>query len=101
MKACVRGSSTRARSCQDNAEICEFMCATSKTGGRAGADDLTRLAAHILEPVRQVAGEVIRLPRRKHARDPGERQLDATLHHDAALLAPMRKHFVAGLGPRR
>src|SRR5882724_13394432 len=101
MNACVRGSSTLARSCQDKADICEFMRVASKTGRRAGADDLTRLAPDVPEAMRQVAGEVVGLSCRKDARDARQSELDATLHHDAGLFATMCEHLVARLRARR
>src|SRR5689334_9894348 len=70
---------------------------TSETRRSAGADDLTRLAADVPEPVRQVAREVIRFTCRKHARDTRKRELDASFHDDPALFATMREHFITCL----
>ncbi len=67
----------------------------------AGADDLTRFTANVLEPMRQVARKVVRLARLQHTRDAGNRKLNATLHDDATLFAPVSEHLIARFRPRR
>src|ERR1700746_4090269 len=98
MKAWVRNSSVRARSCQETGAGCACMRAFSEGRWGAGADDLTRLAPDIAEAMGQLTRKIIGLAGPEHACGSSDGELDAAADHDAALLAPMRQHLLAGRG---
>src|SRR5580704_19144424 len=103
MKAWVRNSSARARSCQEIGAGCAFMGGLDPSEGRrsAGADDLTRLASDIAEAMRQLAGEIVSLPGTEHARGAADGELDAPADHDPGFLAAMCQHLLLRGGSRR
>src|SRR5215469_497329 len=104
MKAWVRISSLRARSCQETDSGLAFMtCGYASLQGRGGtgADDLTRLTSDVAEAVRELAGEIIGLSGPEHARDAAYGELDASTDHHARLLAAARQHVLGGRGPGR
>src|SRR5262249_12465831 len=73
---------------------------TSKARGRAGAYDLTCLTPDIAEPVRQLAGEVVRLARPKDTCCTTYCELDATSNHHATFFATMNDHLITCAGSR-
>src|SRR6185437_12163851 len=106
MKAFVRISSERARSCQEMvsglAAMISLVTAVrgrrSEARWRAGADDLTGLAPRIAKAVRELAGEVVRFA---GAKDPGRsayRELNAPANHHAAFLATVDDHLITRAG---
>src|SRR6516164_3953371 len=104
MKAWVRNSSRRARSCQEtDSAVALIVSAASLSEGRwgTGTDDLTRLASDVAEAVRELAGEIIGLSGPEHARDAAHGELDASADHHARLLAAVRQHVFGGRGPGR
>src|SRR6516165_23600 len=97
MKAWVRNSRRRARSCQETDSAVALIAGRSSEGrGGAGADDLTRLASHVAEAVRQLTREIIGFTRTEHACGTAHGELDAAADHDAGGLAAMSEHFLSG-----
>src|SRR5215469_9380316 len=104
MKAWVRSSSRRARSCQETESAVALILsgASLSDGSRgAGTDDLTRLAPDVAEAVRELTGEIVGFARPEHARRTADGELDAPADHDPGLLAAMREHLLAGGGAGR
>src|SRR6516162_6639640 len=99
MKAWVRNSSRRARSCQETGSTAALMTAeASLSEGRwgAGTDDLTRLPSDVAEAVWELTGEIISLTGSEHARRAAHGELDAPVDHHARFLTAMRQHLLAG-----
>src|SRR6516164_1738755 len=104
MKAWVRNSSRRARSCQEtDSAVALIVSAASLSEGRrgAGTDDLTRLASDVAEAVRELAGEIIGLAGPEHARGAAHGELDAPADHHPRLFTATCEHLLTGGGPRR
>src|ERR1700757_4870677 len=96
MKAWVRNSRRRARSCQEIDSAVALIAGRSSESRRgAGADDLTRLAPHVAEAVRQLTREIIGFTRAQHACGAADGELDASADHDAGSLATMGEHFLS------
>src|SRR5688500_17236215 len=72
--------------------------ATSKCRRRAGADDLARLGAGVVKPVRHGAQEVIRIASFQYPCLPPDGQLDLAADDDATFLALVTQHVIAGIG---
>src|ERR1700758_3472154 len=99
MKAWVRNSSRRARSCQETGSTAALMTAEaslSESHWGTGTDDLTRLASQVAEGVWELTGEIISLAGTEHARRAAHAELDAPADHNARLLTTMRKHLFTG-----
>src|SRR6516165_7925140 len=104
MKACVRNSSRRARSCQETdsaAALMTFGRLSSEGCGGAGTDDLTRLAPDVAEAVWELTREIISLAGAEHPRRTADGELDASADDDPRLLAAMREHLLTGRRARR
>src|ERR1700732_5278015 len=100
MKAFVRMSRVRARSCQETVSgLAAMLSSLLEAGRRAGADDLTRLAPNISESVWQLACKVVRLAWSEDPCRSADRELDATAHHHTALFATVDNHLITGAGP--
>src|SRR5262249_26966154 len=68
----------------------------SESRGGTGTNDLTGLASHVAEPVRQLTGEIVSLTGAENARRTAHGQLNATADHDATFLAAVREHLLPG-----
>src|SRR5690242_12247204 len=101
MKAWVRNSRRRARSCQDTDSAVALIAGLSLLlDGRwgTGADDLTRLSSDVAEAVGQLTGKIISVAGTQHARCAPHGELDAPANHDSGLFTAMRRHLLAGRG---
>src|ERR1700746_27940 len=103
MKAWVRNSSRRARSCQETGSAAALMTAEASLEGRrgAGTDDLTRLASDVAQAVWKLTREIISLTGTEHPRRAAHGELDAPADHDPGFFTTMRKHLFTGCGSGR
>src|SRR5215470_16632327 len=104
MKAWVRNSRRRARSCQETGSAAALMtdeASLSEDRWGAGTDDLTRLASDVAEAVWELTREIISLTGTEHARRAADGELDTPANHHTRFFSTTREHFFTGCRPGR